>query len=244
MKTRRDSNREADAKKQRRSCDRTGYSDKHDYSTFEGVLVDISDAIVEYMEKGTKHALDVVKEFDEFVLWEPVGPRISAFDPLPDKGPYETYVMSLRKFKKKHLIDGKCESDNDVHKWVSIRKSKLADSGFGLFTERSFKEGDIITVLMGNLINGPKRNSDRYVSYTKKDSTVVHLDTRRRDVTCPFFAAHFANDPSWGKTPEEIAAMTRARNAKGWNANIVKNMRIVATQDIRKNVEIYLKYRP
>ena len=244
MKTRRDSNREADAKKQRRSCDRTGYSDKHDYSIFEGVLVDISDAIVEYMEKGTKHALDVVKEFDEFVLWEPVGPRISAFDPLPDKGPYETYVMSLRKFKKKHLRDGKCESENDVRKWVSIRKSKLADSGFGLFTKRSFKEGDIITVLMGNLINGPKRNSDRYVSYTKKDSTVVHLDTRRRDVTCPFFAAHFANDPSWGKTPEEFAAMTRARNAKGWNANIVKNMRIVATQDIRKNVEIYLKYRP
>ena len=222
MKTRRDSNREADAKKQRQSCDRIGYSDKHDYSTFKDVLVDISDAIVEYMEKGTKQALDVVREFDEFVLWEPVGPRISAFDPLPDKGPYEKYVMSLCKFKKKHLRDGKRESENDVRKWVSIRKSKLADSGFGLFTETSFKKGDIITVFVGNLITGPKPNSDRYVSYTKKDSTVVHLDTRRRDVTCPFFAAHFANDPSWGKTPEEIAAMTRVRNAKGWNAKIVK----------------------
>ena len=243
MKTRGDSNREADAKKQRQSCDRIGYSDKHDYSTFKDVLVDISDAMVEYMEKGTKQALDVVREFDEFVLWEPVGPRISAFDPLPDKGPYEKYVMSLCKFKKKHLRDGKRESENDVRKWVSIRKSKLADSGFGLFTETSFKKGDIITVFVGNLINGPKPNSDRYVSYTKKDSTVVHLDTRRRDVTCPFFAAHFANDPSWGKTPEEIAAMTRARNTKGWNAQIQKDMRIVAMQDIRKNVEICLKYR-
>ena len=141
------------------------------------------------------------------------------------------------------MRDGKRESENDVHKWVSIRKSKLVDSGFGLFTETSFKKGDIITVFVGNLITGPKPNSDRYVSYTKKDSMVVHLDTRRRDITCPFFAAHFANDPSWGKTPEEIAAMTKARNAKGWNAKIVKNMRIEATQDIRKNVEIYLKYR-
>ena len=94
------------------------------------------------------------------------------------------------------------------------------------------------------MINGHRQNVDRYISYTRKDSTVVHLDTRRRDVTSPFFAAHFANDPSWGKTPDEIAAMTRARNAKGWNAKIEKNMTIVATQDIRKNVEIYLKYRP
>ena len=76
------------------------------------------------MEKGTKHALDVVREFDEFVLWEPVGPRISAFDPLPDKGPYEKYVMSLCKFKKKHLRDGKRESENDVRKWVLRRRHR------------------------------------------------------------------------------------------------------------------------
>ena len=244
MKTRGDSNREADAKKQRRSCDRIGYLAKHDYPTFEGVLEGISDAMVEYLEKGTKDTFDVVREFNEFVLWEPVGPRISAFDPLPDKGPYEKYVMSLCKFEKKHLRDGKRESENDVRKWVSIRKSKLADSGFGLFTERSFKQDDVITVFVGNVINGHRQNVDRYISYTRKDSTFVHLDTRCRDVTSPFFAAHFANDPSWGKTPDEIAAMTRARNAKGWNAKIEKNMRIVATQDIRKNVEIYLKYRP
>ena len=118
------------------------------------------------------------------------------------------------------------------------------DSSLGLFTETSFKKGETITVFMGNLINDPKRNKDRYISYTKKDSKVVHLDTRHRDVTCPFFAAHFANDPSWGKTPEQIAAMTRARNTKGWNAKIQKDMRIVAMQDIRKNVEIHLKYRP
>ena len=140
MKTRRDSNREADAKKQRQSCDRIGYSDKHDYSTFEDVLVDISDAIVEYMEKGTKQALDVVREFDEFVLWEPVGPRISAFDPLPNKGPYDKYVMSLCKCSNTYLTDGVRASENTVRKWVSIRKSKLADSGFGLFTETSLKK--------------------------------------------------------------------------------------------------------
>ena len=78
----------------------------------------------------------------------------------------------------------------------------------------------------------------------KQNSKVVHVNTRHRDITCPIFGAHFANNPSWGKTPDKIAAMTRARNAKGWNAKIEKNMRIVATQDIRKNVEIYLKYRP
>lgn len=53
MKTRRASNREANAKKQRPSCDRIVYSKKHTYDTFEGVLVDMSDAIVEYMEQGT-----------------------------------------------------------------------------------------------------------------------------------------------------------------------------------------------
>ena len=84
------------------------------------------------------------------------------------------------------------------------------------------------------MITGDKPDTDKYVSYKKKDSTVVHLDTRRRDVTCPFFAAHLANNPLWGKTPEQIAAMTRARNTKGWNAKIVKNMRVKAAQDIRK----------
>ena len=142
------------------------------------------------------------------------------------------------------MTDGVRASENTVRKWVSVRKSKIVDSGFGLFTETSFKTGDIITVFVGDLITGDKPDTDKYVSYKKKDSTVVHLDTRRRDVTCPFFAAHFANDPSWGKTPEQIIAMTRARNTKGWNAQIINDTRIEATQDIRKNVEIHLKYRP
>ena len=45
------------------------------------------------------------------------------------------------KFSNTHLTDGVRASENDVRKWVSIRKSKLVDSSFGLFTETSFKKG-------------------------------------------------------------------------------------------------------
>ena len=73
---------------------------------------------------------------------------------------------------------------------------------------------------------------------------MVHVNTMVDDTDRLYFGAHYANDPSFGMNPETIAKLASARNVKGWNAVIDDDMCIIATTNIRKNVEVRLKYRP
>ena len=99
-------------------------------------------------------------------------------------------------------------------------------------------------MFVGILSSSNSRHDDRFILFKKSNGQVVHIDTMKDDTHRLYFGAHYANDPCFGMSPETIAKITSARNVKGWNAVIDDNMCVVATKNIRKNVEVRLSYRP
>ena len=95
------------------------------------------------------------------------------------------------------------------------KKSQFENSGYGLFIEKNFKIGDIITVFVGVLSPSNSRHGDRFIGFKKSNGKVVHIDTTKYDTPRLYFGAHFANNPCFGMTPEAIAKMTSTRNVKG-----------------------------
>ena len=82
------------------------------------------------------------------------------------------------------------------------------------------------------------------MSFKRINGKVVDLNTKEDNTDHLYFGAHYANDPMFGIDNEKIAKMTSARNVIKFNAVIDDCMCFVATKEIRKNVEIRLKYSP
>ena len=97
-------------------------------------------------------------------------------------------------------------------------------------------------MFVGVLSPSNTRHGDRFIGFKKSNGKVVHIDTMKYDTPRLYFGAHYANNPCFGMSPEAIAKMTSARNVKGWNAIIDDDLRVIATTNIRKNVEVRLLY--
>ena len=232
------------AKKQRYGNDRLGYKSEHTYTKFEEIMTSISASVVDYMEDGTDAKYSEIIDLTDFTIWKAVSPPLRPFDCTPKEGEYEGYVMSLCKCRSTLLRHEVRATEDTLQKWVSVRKSQFEDSGYGLFTEKSFKIGDIITVFVGVLSPSSSRHGDRFISFKKNNGQIVHINTMKNDAQRLYFGAHYANDPCFGMSAEAIAKISSARNVQGYNAVINDNMCIVATKFIRKNVEVRLMYRP
>ena len=234
----------SNAKKQRRGDDRLGYESEHTHSQFKDILTAISDSVVDYMEEGTEEKYKDIINVSDFTIWNAISPPLLPFDDIPKEGKYEGYVMSLCKCRSSFLRNEVRTTEETLRKWVSVRRSLFEDSGFGLFAEKTFKQDDIITVFAGKLYSSNSRHGDKCLSFKKMNGQVVHLNTMEDKIHHLYFGAHYANDPTFGMNKEKIAKISTARNVKKFNAIIDDNMCIVATTEIRKNVEVRLMYRP
>ena len=134
--------------------------------------------------------------------WALGGACFKQFEEVEESGKFEEWVMSLVKVKTDALTDLVRPTKETMLPWVSVRKSNIPNSGWGLFAEKTFKPGDIITVFCGRVFRGNKRD-DTLVSFRRSNGTVVYLDTRpQRGKRLFYFGAHLANDPSWGMSEE------------------------------------------
>ena len=232
------------AKKHRRGDDRLGYESEHTHSEFKDILKAISDSVVDYMEEGTEEKYIDIINVTDFTIWNAISPPLRPFDCTPKESEYEGYVMSLCKCRSGLLRNDVRATEHTLQKWVSVRKSQFENSGFGLFAEKTFKTDDIITVFAGRLYSNNSRHGDTCLSFRKINGEVVHLNTMEDNTHHLYFGAHYANDPTFGMNKEIIAKVSSARNVKKFNAVIDDDMCIIATTQIRKNVEVRLKYRP
>ena len=234
----------SNAKKQRRANDRLGYESVHTHSDFHEILTAISYAVMVYLENGTDDTYNDIINVADYTIWNATSPPLSQFDEIQKEGEYEGYVMSLCKCRSSLLRNEVRASEDTLKKWVSVRKSQLDKSGFGLFAEKTFKPNETITVFAGRLSPSNKTHVDTCLSFKRSDGQIVHLNTNKDNKSRLYFGAHYANDPMFGIDEEKIAKMTSARNVLKFNAVIDDSMCIVATKEIRKNCEIRLKYRP
>ena len=168
--------RQSGPKKQCRS-NRKGYSDKHDFETFEEILIETSDFVKAYMQHDSKKNYATMIVMQSYMDWAPGGARFKPFEEVEESGQFEEWVMSLVKVKTDTLTDLVRPTKETMLPWVSVRKSNIPNSGLGLFAEKTFKRGDIITVFCGRVFRGNKRD-DTLVSFRRSNGTVVYLDTR------------------------------------------------------------------
>ena len=76
---------------------------------------------------------------------------------------------------------------------VSIKKSQLKNSGYGLFAEQEFLKDDIISVYLGSLNESPQEDLSVYsVNIKRQNKGDVNLDVEPEDML--FLGAHYAND--------------------------------------------------
>ena len=84
------------------------------------------------------------------------------------------------------------ESQKD---WLKVTQSTIPDAGAGLFSNRTFKKGQIITVYCGKV--SKKEPSDYAVEYKGRI-----IDPKRDGEIPMYWGAHFANDYDWHKEGE------------------------------------------
>ena len=91
-----------------------------------------------------------------------------------------------------------------------IKKSTVIDGGYGLFAERDFSQGDIISIYLGEYID-PKDESDYSMDYkvspteTRRLSTLGGFPEQKK----LYLGAHMMNDINWGKVGEEVDRNSR-----------------------------------
>ena len=241
--TPRTSNDERPKQKQRCS-ERTGYLKVHDFAEYEDLLSEISVRVCAYLEHGSKATLNELMDVQDYVQWSPLGVPFQPFDAVENEGPFNEWVMSLVKVRTSVLTKQTPPTSSTMAKWLSVRKSRITNAGLGLFAERYFKKDEIITVFCGRLKKTGCALDDTLVSFKRENGTVVFLNTRPSGGKHFYFGAHLANNPHWGKTEEERAKMSKTPWVKGCNAIIQPDMTVIATQEIRRNVEIRLMYQP
>ena len=102
-----------------------------------------------------------------------------------------------------------CETE--LHKWATIKKSGLEEKesdvteGYGLFSERHFKLGDIVSIYLGEYIDNNTENEyclDHliYENMKKRISTNGRYPKNKK----LYIGAHMVNDINWGRTRRDL----------------------------------------
>ena len=96
--------------------------------------------------------------------------------------------------------------ETEFHKWVSVKKSNLVaneldlSGGYGLFAERHFRAGNIISIYLGKYAN-PDYESDYCMDQKISSTTTKRIYTDGGYPRNPilYLGAHMLNDFNWSK---------------------------------------------
>ncbi|GFH57205.1 predicted protein [Chaetoceros tenuissimus] len=129
------------------------------------------------------------------------------------------------------------EDENEIP-WIESKESGLVKGETGLFANRLFKKGDIITIY-GGVVDASIEKSE----YKFED---LIADPGVDPTKGSFFLAHFGNDvnisPGYLKS-EYAAEMGRRKSSIVNNAVIGTDFLVTATRTIKKGEEIFIDYK-
>ena len=124
------------------------------------------------------------------------------------------------------------ESDgSNYHNHLVVKESTIKGSGHGLFADRTFIAGDILTVYLGNLVRRNKSNS----SYKLDFSPIGVIDAvcGIQENAVLYLGGHFSNDIC------HLGVVSDKR--KRYNSKF-DGVYIVSTKEIKKGTEIFVDY--
>ena len=127
----------------------------------------------------------------------------------------------------------------EYHLWITIKKSGVPcnsddkSEGYGLFAERKFYEGDIISIYLGEYVK------DVPINDYALDQILVGGEKRRLQVAGGFPAykvmylgAHMANDSNW-----ELK-----KNINPYNVSFNPTLGLEVIAEIKKGDELFVDY--
>lgn len=114
---------------------------------------------------------------------------------------------------------------------IKVKKSTMANAGYGLFADRKFIPEDTISVYQGELVRRKSTHSPYAMDYS--DLEVIDPKYGIKDGASLYLGCHFANDVTH--------PLGTADGRKKTNAKFV-DLRLVATSDIRRDTEIFVEY--
>ena len=159
---------------------------------------------------------------------------------------YVWFPMPKELNRDENVKDGSLEmtmwykpTETEFHKWVSVKKSNIVDGGYGLFAERDFEPGDLLTIYLGEYID-PNKKSDYYsIDYEVSPKKIVRLSSLggypKQDKL--YLGVHMMNDVNWGKKYEDVD-----RNSGDYNVRFNHDLSVEAIRVIEAGEELMVDY--
>ena len=195
----------------------------------------IGDCLKEY-PPTTEGVYPLMKKLEDSFKWYPPNVEIgSGSVPKPEKKPPQTATMWYN-----------CNG-TEWHKWLTVKPSLIPNAGYGLFAERKFQVGDILSVYLGStkseMIDGKYHKkidpSDYKLEITLPESNIdMQLDIVGGgfpDNKVMYLGAHMFNDPMFCIHDDD-------RDELQYNVKIAHDLTIVAEKEIDIGDEIYGNY--
>ena len=85
----------------------------------------------------------------------------------------------------------------EFHNHIKVKVSTISNGGYGLFADRTFIPGDIISVYLGHKEDITRKTTSQYAMYY---SSVEHIDAKMgvADEAKLFLGCHLENDKCFG----------------------------------------------
>ena len=177
-----------------------------------------------------------MKKLEDSFKWYPPNVEIgSGSVPKPEKKPPQTATMWY-----------KCNG-TEYHQWLTVKPSLLPDAGYGLFADRKFEVGDILSVYLGSpsieIINEIVHRKINESPYKLQITLPKSNETMQLDVVgggfpqneVMYLGAHMSNDPM-------LTVPEGKRDDKSYNVKIAPNLTLAAEKVIDIGEEIYGNY--
>ena len=136
-------------------------------------------------------------------------------------------------------------TETELHKWMTVKKSDVEKhegdktEGYGVFAERNFREGDLVSIYLGHYIES-STGSNVYSLQQKISETEKKIITTSGGfpgVRKMYLDAHMMNDYYWSIN-RPAAEDKEFKN----NVQFAPELAVVARRKITKGEEIFVNY--
>ena len=148
-----------------------------------------------------------------------------------------TYVMPFQNVsttKQAHewRLMYRLKEGMEYHHHIKVGESNLHQAGYGLFADRTFHCGDLISVYIGDVV---RTNQSHRSAYAIEFKGIGDIDAKFRisDGAKLFLGCHFVNDKSYENCITD--------NRKKYNSKF-EDLSLISTSILRKNTEILVDY--
>ena len=129
-------------------------------------------------------------------------------------------------------------SGTELHKQVTVKPSVLQDTGYGLFAERKFLVGDIVSIYLWNVLTKFRESQYKLeciIPVSKEFMTLDLEDGGFSSNKLMYLGAHMLNDL-------QLTTSKDVKDKDEFNAKIAHNLALVAEKVINIGDELYANY--